>query len=45
MYPENITAHEGELVRFECNVDSTPPAIVTWFHNGKRIEISENSDK
>lgn len=34
----DITAHDEDNVKFECNVLGSPPPLIRWFSNGIPIE-------
>ena len=39
---ENVVAHDGREVTMSCSVAGTPTPEVSWFHNHKNIDASED---
>lgn len=38
--PQSLTVEEGDLARFECDVDGEPAPSITWLHEGAAIGSS-----
>lgn len=38
--PQSLTVEEGDLARFDCNVDGDPAPSITWLHEGAVIGSS-----
>ena len=37
---DNLTVTSPAPVSFNCTVDSYPPSIITWFHNGAEVQAA-----
>ncbi|KAK2186867.1 hypothetical protein NP493_186g03131 [Ridgeia piscesae] len=37
---KSVICHEGETVKFECEVSGEPAPTVTWLHNGQTVSAS-----
>ena len=39
MLPEDVTGNNGDKINLRCEVDSNPPAVVSWTKDGNKYKV------
>ena len=37
--PKDVTGNNGDKINLRCEVDSNPPAVVSWTKDGNKSEV------
>ena len=37
--PEDVTGNNGDKINLHCEVDSNPPAVVSWTKDGNKYQV------
>ena len=37
--PADVTGNKGDKINLHCQVDSNPPAVVSWTKDGRKSEV------